>query len=79
LLIQKAQEADKNFKDANTKAEEEGKKVIAFQQKTQQLQKTSDGAKLQAQQATEKANEEQRKAQQAQKMLKMLIDKLQQQ
>ncbi|MEM7713249.1 MAG: AAA-like domain-containing protein [Cyanobacteria bacterium P01_A01_bin.68] len=58
----KADEANQKFEDANIKAEEERKKVVDFQQQTQKLQKIANDAQQQAQKASEKAKAEQIKA-----------------
>ena len=81
----KALEAQKMFKDANTKAEEankkteeERKKVVDFQQRTQELQTVANNAQQQAQNAVEKAKAEQIKANNANQKAKAAIKQAEQ-
>ncbi|WP_414584654.1 AAA-like domain-containing protein [Scytonema sp. PCC 10023] len=62
----KAQQANRKFEDTNTKAQQAEKKVIDLQQRAQQAQKNVAQAKQQAIKATEQSQAEQKKAQQAQ-------------
>ena len=81
----KAFEAQKMFKEANTKAEnankkteEERKKFLDLQQQAKELQTDANNARQQAQEATEKAKVEQKKANNANQKAIAAIEKAQQ-
>jgi hypothetical protein len=74
----KAQQAQKIADDANKKAGEERKNVIALREQTKKLQKIANDAQQQAQKATNKAKLEQTKANDANKKATAALEQAQQ-